>query len=442
VRIAGFRAGGLWRHSDFMKLWAGETVSFFGSQVTALALPMTAVLMLNASPSQMGLLNAAGYLPFLLFTLAAGVWVDRTKRRPLLVVSSLGRAMLLGLIPALAWLGMLRMEHLLVVSFLVGIFTVFFHLAYQSYLPALLHPDQLVEGNSKMSVSESVAGLGGPGIGGLLIEVLTAPFALVLDALSFLASAVGLLLIKTDEAKPSGGASLRDVPGEVSAGLRFTFGNAYLRGAAFEAALYNLFWNAAEAVLLIYAARSLGMSAGTVGMIFTVGAVGALVGSAWAQGLARRFGMGRVVLVAMLVACFAPLMLPLAMDAAWAAVIMSASFFLGWFGVAVYNVHVMSLRQAITPDRLRGRMNASYRFITWGTIPVGALMGGILGEQIGLHATLLAGTVGVALAWIPVALSPIPRLRELPAAAADAPASGPRQTEEATVLQAERAKAA
>ena len=413
MRLRKFEVGGLWRNADFMRLWVGETVSLVGSQVTMLALPLTAVVTLGASAAEMGILQAAEYLPFLFVTLPAGVWVDRAHRKPLLVLSNLGRAALVGIVPSLALVGILRIEHLYAIGFLVGVLTVIFHLAYQAYLPSLVAREQLADGNSKMGASESVATLGGPGLAGLLIEVLSAPVALIVDAVSYLASAVGIGAIKTEEPKPAAERK-GSVRREISEGLRFTFANRYLRPLAFEAAIYNFFMGAVMAVLFLYAVRSLGLNAGTLGVIFSLGSVGSLLGAMLAERLARRFGLGRTIVVAMVVACLSPMLLPLATGPVWAGAVLGASFALGWGGVAVYNVHIITLRQSITPDRLRGRMNASYRFLTWGVGPLGSLMGGFLGEGLGLYPTLLLGAVGIAVAWVPVLFSPIPRLREMP----------------------------
>jgi MFS family permease len=365
----------------------------------------------------MGILNAAGFAPFLLLTLPAGVLVDRQRRRPILIASDIGRAVLLGLIPLLAFLSLLRIEYMIAISFLVGVLTVFFHLAYQSYLPALVERDQLVEGNSKLIASDSVAQIGGPGLAGLLVELVTAPFTILVDALSYAVSAISLGLIRTTEPAPRH-VEGRSVWNEIGEGLRVVFGNSYLRAIAAEAATYNLFWNVLEAVYVLYAVRELGMRPGIIGLIFMVGSVGSLLGAVLADRIARRFGVGSTILGAMALGCIAPILIPLASgQTVGAAALLAAALFFGGIGVAISNVHVVSLRQTITPDRLLGRMNASYRSLVYGAIPLGALVGGFLGEQIGLRPTLLVGALGMSVAWVWVLFSPIRTLRRMPAAA-------------------------
>jgi MFS family permease len=412
------RFGGLWRNADFLKLWTGETISLFGTQITTLALPLTAVLVLSATPVQIGILNAASFAPFLLFSLPAGVFVDRKRRRPILIISNLGRGLLLGLIPLLALLGVLRIEHLIPIAFLVGVLTVFFHLAYHSFLPTLVARDQLVEGNSKLTASESIAEIGGPGLAGLLIQLGSAPFAIFLDAISYLISALSLSLIRAAEPEPERPASRSSMLQEIGEGLRVVFGNRYLRAIAGEAATYNLFWSVIEAVLLIYATRNLALSAGAIGLIFTVGSIGGLLGAFIAEPAARRFGVGLTILTAMAISCVVMLLIPFAPGPGLgSAVLLALVMFITGLGAIVSNVNVISLRQTVTPERLLGRMNASYRFLNYGAIPIGALLGGFLGERIGLQMTLLVGALGISTAWLWVLFSPVRSMRTLPAPA-------------------------
>lgn len=409
------RFGGLWQNADFMKLWLGESISLFGTQVTTLALPLVAVLILNASPAQMGILNAASFLPFLLFSLPAGVLIDRKPRRPMLILTNLGRAVLLSLVPLLAFWGLLRIEHLTVIAFLVGGLTVIFHLAYQSFLPSLVKLDQLVEGNSKLTASASIAEIGGPGLAGFLIEITSAPFAILLDAFSYAVSALSLGLIRQPEPAPAVAAGKTNLLHEIREGLRIVFGNPYLRAIAGEAATYNVFWTVIETVYFLYVVQELGLRPGVIGLVFMLGSIGGFLGTLMADRLAQRFGVGSSILGAMVLACFAPLLIPLTGSETISTVtLLTAAAFFGGIGVTISNIHVISLRQTITPDRLLGRMNASYRMLVTGTIPVGALLGGILGEQIGLRATLWVGALGIALAWLWVLFSPVSTLRSLP----------------------------
>lgn len=405
---------GLWRNADFMKLWVGESISLFGTQITALALPLVAVLLLEASPAQMGILNAAAFLPFLLFSLPAGVFIDRKSRRPILIFTNLGRAVLLGLVPLLVFWALLRIEYLIMIAFLVGALTVFFQLSYQSVLPSLVEHDQLVEGNSKLIASASIAEIGGPGLAGLLVELISAPFAILLDAFSYAVAALSLVLIRQPEPSPPSTTIKTNLVGEIREGLQVVFGNRYLRAIAGEAATYNVFWMVIETVYLLYAVQKLGMRPSVIGLVFTLGSIGGFFGTLIADRLAQRFGLGLTILGAMVIACFAPFLIPLASgETAGAILLLTAAAFFGGIGVTISNIHVISLRQTITPDRLLGRMNASYRFLITGTVPLGALLGGFLGETIGLRTTLFVGALGLSTAWLWVLFSPVPRLHYL-----------------------------
>lgn len=406
--------GSLWRHRDFVKLWAGETLSLFGTQVTVLALPLTAVLTLGADASELGLLNAARFAPFVAVILFAGVWVDRRRRRPVLVQTNLGRALLIALVPAAAAFDLLRIELLYLVGFLAGCLTVFFDVAYPSYLPILVSRHRLTEGNSKLQASASAAEVGGPGLGGLLVQVATAPFALLVDAVSFLVSALLLTRIQSEEPDPA--VEKREpIWPAIREGFRFTFADRYLRPIAGEAATYNLFEQAILTVFVLYAVQDLSLSAGLLGLIISVGGAGAFVGAAAAGYPARRFGLGRTIVGSMLVGCTVPLAVPLVPGEERITVpLLGLIFFVWGLAIAVSNVHVVSLRQATTPDPMLGRMNASYRFFTYGAIPIGALLGGFLGATLGLRATLFITTGGLLLALLWIAASDVPRLRNLP----------------------------
>src|ERR1051326_7208390 len=271
--------GELWHHADFLKLWTGETISLFGSQITLLALPLTAISVLHATTFQVGLLNAAGFAPFLFLTLFAGVWIDHHHRRPILLVSNIGRAFLLGLIPLLAFMGWLRIEELYVIALLAGCFTVFFYLAFQAFFPTLVQQDHLVEGNSKLSASQSMAEIGGPGIAGILVQFVGAPFAILVDALSFCIAGFSIMLLRTPEPPSTTPMNRHKQLREIGEGFRITFRNRYLLAFAGEAATYNLFWQMILAVFVLYAVRNLHLSPGILGLLFAVGSIGALLGA-------------------------------------------------------------------------------------------------------------------------------------------------------------------
>jgi MFS family permease len=405
----------LWADRDFLKFWAGETVSLLGSQVTLLAIPLTAILLLDAGPAELGVLAAAGFAPFLLLTLIAGVWVDRWPRRPIMLVTNLGRGLLLGVIPVLAVQGVLELWHLIVTAFAVACCQVFFELAYQSYIPSLVGAPRLIEANAKLQTSAAAADVAGPGAAGFLIQAVGAPVAIVLDSISFLFSALVIGLIRQPEPRPTDSVD-RDESmwRQIRSGLRLVLGNPYLRGMAGEATTFNLGSTILETVLLLYAVEELGLGAGLIGLIFSIGALGALLGAVLAERAQRRFRFGFAMVGAYLFACLPPLLIPLAAPPVAVAVpILAVSYFLGGIGLASSQIYVYSLRQTITPDHMLGRMNSGYRFFVTGMLPIAALLAGILGEQIGLRATLLVGsliTLG-AMAWI--LASPIGRIRDL-----------------------------
>lgn len=409
------RFGALWHHADFLKLWAGETVSLVGSQVTTLALPLTAVILLKATSVQLGLLYAAGFAPFLFLTLFAGVWIDHRRRRPILLVTNIGRAVLLSLIPVLALMGWLRIEYLYVIAVLVGCLTVLFYLAFQAFLPILVQREHLVEGNSKLSASQSIAEMSGPGLAGVLVQLVTAPIAIVVDALSFFVAAGSLALIRMPEPRPAAATNMHSLLHEIGEGFRVTFSNRYLRAFAGEAATYNLFWQVILTVFILYAVRELHYSSGIIGLLFAVGSAGALCGALLTGFAARRIGVGVTIVGAAALSDGPLLVLPfITRSTTGGLVLLFCAFFLQGIGITGCNVHADSIRQALIPDQLQGRANGSYRLLVSGTFPVGALLGGFLGTWIGLQLTLLVGAVGLLSTWLWIVFSPIPRLRRPP----------------------------
>lgn len=406
---------GLWRHPGFLKLWVGQTISIFGSAITGLALPLAAVLLLDAGPAQMGLLGAADFAPFLLVGLFAGVWVDRLSRRRVLIAGDVGRALLLLTIPLAALLGALRMEQLYVVGFLTGVLTVFFDVAYQSFLPSLVQREQLVEGNSKLEVSRSVGNIAGPGLAGALVQLVTAPLAILLDALSFLVSACFLAWIRAPEVVRQA-EQRRSMWNEIGEGLRIVLGNPLLRSIAGCTGTSNLFSSTLYSLYVLYVTRELGVTPALLGLVFSVGSAGGLLGALLAGRAARTFRLGPTIVVSGGMTGVATLLILLARGPLFAVVpLLAAAQFLVGLGVPIYNINQVSLRQAICPHRLQGRMNATMRFIVWGTLPIGALIGGALGERIGLWPTMAVGAIGMLLAPLWVYFSPVRSLREQPA---------------------------
>ena len=412
--------GGLWRHPDFLRLWSAETISQFGTQISQVALPLVAVLELDASAFQVAALGTVEFLPFLLFTLPAGVWVDRLPRRPILVIADIGRACALGSIPAAAAIGHLTLVQLYVAGFVTGTLTVFFDVAYQSYLPSIVERSQLVDGNSKLEISRSVAQIGGPGVSGVLIRAFSAPYAVLADAVSFLWSASFLFTIRRKEVVPERTAESPSLRRELIDGVRYLLGHRYWRGITMSTATFNFFNNVAFAILIVYLVRRLHMSPLTIGLTFTLASAGALAGAFLAGRIGTRLGIGRTILFGTIVDGLPLLLVPLA-PRSLAVPFIVVSFALVEFGIVLYNVSSISLTQALTPERLLGRVNASRRFVVWGTIPLGSLVSGTLASTIGLRPTMFVGAIGCTLAAIPIALSPVRHVKELPTEPEPAP---------------------
>ncbi|MGQ0568631.1 MAG: MFS transporter [Armatimonadota bacterium] len=402
---------GLWHNPDFVKLWAAATISIFGSLITRTALPFTAILVLKATPVQIALLAAADLASQFLVGLVAGAWADRLRRRPIMIAADLGRAALLGTIPLAAFFHALRIEQLYAVAFLTGILTVFFDVADQSYLPTLVRREQLVEGNGKLSASASIAEVGAFGLSGWLVQLLTGPIAILIDALSFLWSALFVGLIRAPEpapAPPGGGQSIR---AEIAEGLRVVLGNPLLRAIAGCTLTANLSFRISGAVFLLFTTRELGFQPGIQGMIFAVGGVSSLLGALVAGRTAHRFGAGPVMIAGVVLMGVSMLLIPLAQGATMLALLLLVAQQLGDGAFTVYDITQVSLRQAITPERVLGRANASIRFSMLGAMLAGSLLGGLLGETIGLRATLTAAAGGILLSALWLILSPLRTLR-------------------------------
>jgi len=407
----------LLRHPDFLKLWTAESVSVFGTAVSQLAIPLIAASVLTVSAFEFGMLSTLEMLPFILLSLPAGVWVDRLRRRPILIVGDLGRAIAIASIPIAFAFNALTIWQLYVVALVVGCLTVFFDVAYQSYLPSIVERDQLVDGNAKLETTKSAAQILGPGLAGLLIGVLRAPFAMVLDSLSYLWSAAFIFWIRRAEPPvPVHDAATGPRPSmraDIAEGLRYVTGQPWLRAIAATTGTSNMFGNIGQTILILYLVRERGLTAEAIGFAFSAGSTGVLLAAVTVNAITRRIGVGRMlVLMAIGFSCA---LLPVAM-APDALVLpgLALTGFIGGYCSIGWNINQLSLRQAITPARMQGRMNASMRFIVWGTIPIGSIAGGILGGVIGLHATIWVGAIGALFGFIPVALSPVRSLRTMP----------------------------
>jgi MFS family permease len=409
---------GLLRAPDFRQLWLAQTVSQVGTQVTLLALPLVAILVVRASAFEVALLSAVEFLPFLFFTLPAGAWVDRLQKRRVLITADLGRAAILGLIPLAYVAGGLAMWQLYAIGFAAGVLTVFFEVGYQAILPDLVDRDRLVEGNSRLEISRSAAQVLGPGLGGYLVGILSAPIAILADAISYLGSAAFLLRIRRvaprTRLEPVSGERAPSIRHEIAEGLRFYAKSRLLLAASGGIVTMNLGSTIGGAIFLVYVVRELGMRPEAIGLAFSIGSLGLLVGAATANAFGRRFGVGPALIVATMIISVAGFLIAFATPgtAFW---LLVASTLLQGFAGMVININGVSIRQSLTPDALQGRVNATGKWINWSIIPIASVLGGLIATAIGLRGTIIAGAVLAALSLPWFLFSPIRSLREMPA---------------------------
>jgi len=413
----------LWHNRNFVSLWTSETISQFGSQFTQLALPLTAVIILGATAEELGILGFAGSISWLLFGLLVGVYVDRHRKKRIMVTSNILRGSLLALIPIVAVLGLitrLGIPFLYAITFFIGFLQVFYDVTYQSYLPSLVQRDQLVEGNSRLQASASTAQVSGPTIAGIVISILTAPVTIAIDASSFFASAFSLSRIDHEEMIDEKGPR-PSIRSDIREGLHVVLKDSRLRMIAGCTGTSNFFSTAFQTIVPLYFILN------TLGIIFSVGSIGALVGVAISTRIASRIGVGPAIVLSALIFGLGglpyylsgslvanPLFSVLGLKINWNILALMAGTFVISIGVVVYNINQVSLRQAIVPIRLQGRMNATMRFLVWGTIPLGALAGGLLGTFLGLRSAVGITILGVSLSFLWVLLSPIRSLRKIP----------------------------
>jgi MFS family permease len=400
-----------------MLLWSGQTISEVGSAVTQIAIPILAVKKLHANTLETGLLVACAMAPFLLVSLPAGAWVDRWNRRKILIRCDFGRFALIGTIPIAYAIGGMTMLQLYIVSFLAGILTVFFDVAYQSYVPVLIPQEHLIDGNGKIGSSQSFAQFSGPALGGVLISFIGAAYSVIVDALSFLVSGFATLFITHREPPREAPIGERQLREEVKEGLRFVFGDSILPRIVGCTATYNFGSNVMAGVIFIFMLRApyLHLSGRAVGLVFAIGAIGGIIGGLMASRIARRVGAARVIWVSVLISAPFPFFEASAQPG-WGVLLLVVGLFAEMLTGVIYNSSQVSYRQAVCPQDMLGRMNASVRFIVWGTIPLGALVGGALGEAIGVRQTMYVGAVIVALSGAWVFFSPLRKMRDLPIA--------------------------
>lgn len=408
------RGGNLLVHRDFRLLWFGQSISDIGTAVSTVVVPLVAVVYLHATAFEVGVLAALEWLPWLLIGLPAGVWVDRSRRRPLMVGCDLARTVLVASVPVAAAFDVLSIGQLLVVAFATGVATVLFQVAYQSYLPSLIEVDDLAEGNAKLQGSQATAGIIGPGLGGLLAQALRAPFALAVDAASYFVSAIALraIIAKEPIAELTGERSLRR---EIAEGARFVGHDPYLRTMTIAPALGNFFFIGYQAIVVVFLVRTVHLTSGAVGLLMTVAGVGSIVGASAARSIGRAVGTSRALWGSIVLSAPFGLLIPLTTNGAGVIWFVAGSF-LVFAGILVYNVTIGAFRQAYCPPTILGRVVATMRFVLFGSMPLGALVGGILAETMGPRNALwvLLGC-NVVLPAVVLLSSPLVATRDLPA---------------------------
>jgi MFS family permease len=413
--------GSLGRDRDFLKLWGGQAISKIGSTITSVGIPLTASFLLGASPLQMGLLTASSGAGILVFGLFAGAWADRLRRRPILIAADLARAALLGTIPLAAVLHRLNMSHLYVVGTLAGILTVIFDVSYQAYLPSLVSVEHIVEANSKLALTESIADITGPSLTGLLVQLITAPVAILLDAISFLCSAISVWWIRKPEPHPKPSPSPH-IGREIAEGLTASWRDPFLRALLQRAATGPFFLGFIGGLYFLFA-RELHIPVVLLGIIVSVGGVSSLLGALLAQPLMRRWGPGRTLVGAAWTTVVAMLLVPVAHGSVALASGFLIASQLGDMAWPVYSINETSLRQAITPSNLLGRVSSAGHLLFHGAITLGALAGGAIAQTIGIREAMLIGAFGYLLSTLGLTFSPIRLVRSLnaPKAAGTAP---------------------
>lgn len=417
---SGAKPPSLFRRRDFALLFAGQTGSLFGTQITYVAVPLTAVLLLHATPLQAGVLGALDTLPFLVFGLFVGVWMDRRARRPVMIAADVVRAAALAWIPIAHALGVLDIGQLFAVVFVVGVMTVFFDLAFQSYAPGMIGRDRLPEANGKLQVSDSAAQVAGPGLAGVLISALGATAAVGVDVATYVLSFVTVAGLPADKAPESEtGAPPRSVRASIAEGFAVIARQPVLRWVTSAAVIVNLFAGALMSVFFLYLVH-VGMSAAQIGLIVAVGATGALLGAILSDRLTEWFGVGPLLVMSMGLPGVGYLVLAAVTGHAPAAVAaVAAGSFVVQFGIPVFNVNVISFRQVLTPDELLGRVTATARTGVLGAFSIGSLLGGAVGSAAGLRTTVLLAAAGTFVAALLLLFSPVRSMRRLHEPSAD-----------------------
>lgn len=399
--------------TDFRLLWFGQTVSEMGSGISALAIPLLAIDVLHASAASVSLVTACETLPYLLFTLPAGAWIDRVAKRSVLITTDVLRAIAIASIPLALAVGGLTMVQLWVVGFLVGTLSVFFNVTYQAYVPFLVEGRDLIKGNSRLEITRSGANLASPALTGILIDLVGAAWTIFLDAVSFVVSVLSLGAIATREPERPPSAGTTRIRSDIKEGLMFVWNERRIRQVAFCTSTFNFFGAMAGAIFLVFARRTLELPASRIGIYMALGSIGGIAGAAIANRFSGRFGVGHAIIAGAILSGIGELANPLLTPANAPVLIVLGGGFVS-AGATLYNVSQVSMRQAICPPRLQARMNASVRFMVWGTQPLGAIAGGLVATAVGLRATLVVAAIGTFLA-IGFVLTPrIRGIKEIP----------------------------
>ncbi|MGD0477165.1 MAG: MFS transporter [Nitrososphaerales archaeon] len=397
--------------SDFLKLWVGESISVFGSQFSPIAIQYAAKIILDAQPIQFGILSALGTLSFLLFGIPVGLYADSHRRKITMIYADVGRALILLSIPVTALLGFLSMNLFYIVAFTTGVLTVFFEICYQSYLPSLVERSKLVVANSRLQTSAATASASGPTVATTLIQIISAPMVIIGDVIGYFSSAAFLSSISKPE-PPIARRKDRSAWSDVKEGLSVVFRDSRLRSIAGCTAMSNLFTSAYGAVLIPYL-LGLNVSILVLGPIFSIGAIGGIIGALVSLRLSNRLGIGRSIVVFAFL--FSVFQLPIYFATKDTVFLLLAPAFFGTsFGSVVYNVNQVSFRQSLVSTDLQGRMNATMRTLVWGTLPVGGLLGGVLSQAMGYHTAVGIAVAGASLAFLWVVFSPVRGIKEMP----------------------------
>src|SRR5579863_3677281 len=402
IGAAARRKRVLFRHPDFMKLWTGETVSLFGTRMGDVAISFAAVIALKATPFQMGILAAAGIVPTLVLGLFAGVIVDRVRRRPILIGTDIGRFIVLGTIPFAAMFAKLTMAQLCAAMLAYSALDLFFDVAYRSYLPSLVEREDLIDANSKLTASAGVADAGGFAFSGWLVQWLTAPFAILIDAISFLASALAIALIRKPEPAPAPRARDTTVAREIAAGARLIFSDGRLRAFGMIAIVGGFANSLVSTLYMLFVVNALGFKPGVLGVIFAVGGASSLFGALAARRTADALGTGMAIAAGVAINGVALMLLPIAHGHGYVSVaLLVAQQLVGDSAATVSFINAVSLIQAITPRPMLGRVNASLRFLGLASVLAGQLVAGVAGGVIGTRATIAIGAAGL---WVTAAI--------------------------------------